>query len=256
MSEQDFHGAHSHFQRVIDVRPTDHVALLLRGAASLRTGQLDLAYRDLIAVAKRAPTAISEAERGYWICLASRRFEVAVGHFERALHLGLDTPGIRNNTGYCYYRLSRFAEAEPYLTAALSMDPSNPTFRLNRAWLEYRVALQESRAPDLALFRPLTRSGGSPELVALRACAVALAERHGMVGDDDVQQALDEAYSVGVPVGRLSEVLQLSSGKTARPDDVLVSAAATQGPMGDLPRLADPLPDYLPELAERPASWR
>lgn len=240
--EARFAQAATKFGNVLAVEPDRLDAQFLRGASRLRSGEYDLAFRDLTDVHRKIPSPIIDAELGYWVCLASRRYDQAVVHFERAYEHGADTVDVHNNIGYCLYRLLTFGKARQHLQRALQMDPASPVVKLNLAWLEYREALAEKRPPDLSLFAATSPEAMTSELEALAACATAAAAKYGGVSFEDAEKALQKALSSGVMPERLYEVVELVPALRNAPGLQQISSvrgAETERPGHD--RLLDPM---------------
>ncbi len=214
LEAQNFEKAADHFGAVLTAVPEHRHARYLRGMASLRSEQFEQAFDDLSKVRRIEPSPALDASLGYVLCRSSRRYETAIHHLERALAGGLDTCEVNNNLGYCYYRLRKFEPARRYLERAIELSAENPTPWLNMAWVEYRDARMNLRAPDKSVIDSARQRLSTSEVAAMVACYDAVRCEFGEITQAELLKSVRRAVAAAASKSQLEEVLSsVSSGE-------------------------------------------
>jgi len=150
----DFTAASRCFDSALDARSDFAQALLLRGWADLmasqraglgeveRSGKLSSARKFLEASWKQTGSADSAASLA-WCETQMGNHGEATNYFVRAAELGLATPAVLNNWGYCLAKAKKLVDAAVRLEDAVRLDSTLQAARHNLAVVEWRLAGEE-----------------------------------------------------------------------------------------------------------------
>lgn len=132
-------------------RPDFVPALVLRGDAQLRRGDLELAYRDLKRAGELTDAPDVHALRSYAVYRLTQNDTDGMRAMQQALAAGVAPAILHNNLGYCLYRNLRFDDSLAELNKAVQIDPALGVAWLNLATVDWRLAVRTNRRPDTRL---------------------------------------------------------------------------------------------------------
>jgi serine/threonine protein kinase/thioredoxin-like negative regulator of GroEL len=156
-----FDAARGCFEHAYGSRSDFHQALALQGWADLKAAQqpgrdeaersarLRSAHQAFDANWMRYPSAEAAASLA-WCLLQIGNHNDARCCFDKALQLGLATPAVLNNLGYCLTKTKNLAEAAVRLEDAVRLDPTLQAARHNLAVVAWRLVLDERRECERA----------------------------------------------------------------------------------------------------------
>jgi len=136
----------SHYDRAFEADPKFVDALFARGRAHLRSGDMQLAFKDFTETAKVVEDGCVTACRAYCICTLDKQYGTASTWFKQAIDQQFASAAVYNDLGYCYLQTRKLEEAARYLKEAVRLDGDlQPAFH-NLAIVEFRLALQDKRS--------------------------------------------------------------------------------------------------------------
>lgn len=240
-----FEDAITNFGNSLKAEPGRSEALFLRGYSRLKTGQLDLAYRDLYVAARNDDDGAASAALAYCSYrLAGHRGPV-VKYLNRALDRGFESAEVHNDLGFCHLKLSDLVLARQHLETAVRLDPTLRIAHFNLCLVELREALRQQRPPELKFVEQAVRLGApSAECEVDVACTYAYAGRFDTTFLSPALKHCRLAAASGAGSQELQRVALLNSQLKADPRFEALLQDAPSGQQGiRAERFIDPLGD-------------
>lgn len=167
----------SYLNNLIEQVPDDVQALMKRGNAYLKTGQLDPALHDFLNAYEVHPDP-RPATRIAWCHLEKGDFSIAVQWYGDVIKQHPDSAIIHNNIGYAQACDEAFSTAIEHYTKAIELDPLLSIAYLNRAETLFLRSLRngqltpKSALEDFEEFRKVERNGTAEfYLLGCRICS-------------------------------------------------------------------------------------
>lgn len=129
--KNEFGQAELQCRHILAHVPEQPDALLLLGRLYTRLGLPALAARELQKVVNRVPDSANAHLALADALIVCQMAEPAVGHYRRAMELGLVNADLHNNLGVALMRLGQREAAREQWQKALGLDPQNVTARKN-----------------------------------------------------------------------------------------------------------------------------
>jgi eukaryotic-like serine/threonine-protein kinase len=127
-----YREAIEHLSRALEDDPGSAALHFARGRAFQRLGDFNLAIADYYASPKRDADGPTLASEGYCYCLQGN-YKAALPLLRRAAAMGVASPELFNDLGYCHLQLDQLDDARRALDRAIGLDPNLQALYYNRA---------------------------------------------------------------------------------------------------------------------------
>ncbi len=142
MAGEDYLEAVQHYDRLIDPRNPDSLALYRRAVALDASGQADKALEDYSAAIKADPKAsLAFLSRGVLLAARKRAYDRAIEDFDKVLVIEPNNVEALVSRGDAFAQLGDLGRAMADLNRAVALAPDQPTVLLARGQVESRRSL-------------------------------------------------------------------------------------------------------------------